>query len=77
MYVIMGGGGAQLERASERVANFSFYTVTHFEHHYAWLERTTHDAWRFTVHSIHDVLLDSYEFNVSATTGAHQGTHTV
>lgn len=38
-YVIMGGGGAQLESPAERVANHSMYSVTRFEHHYAWLDR--------------------------------------
>ena len=56
-FIIMGGGGATLEKPVERVHNYSMYTKTLFTHHYGWLERRA-TGWQWQVFDIHDRIID-------------------
>lgn len=58
--MIVGGGGGELEKEKDRIADYKFYDKTYFGYHYLMLDiRTT--SIQFSAFDIDNSLFDQFE----------------
>lgn len=59
-YMIVGGGGGELEKKKDRVADYKFYDKTYFGYHYLLMEIGSSSI-KFLAYDIDNSLFDNFE----------------
>jgi hypothetical protein len=59
-YLIGGGGGGELEKENERIANYHIYNCTFFGHHYIMMDIGEKSVY-FTASNLSNTLFDQFE----------------
>lgn len=65
-YMIVGGGGGELEKKNERVADYNIYNVTYFGYHYVVMTLTK-TCIHFTTYNLTNHLIDQFELPFAKT----------